>query len=48
MIQIKFFASLRESIGTSSLNLEYAGESTVADVAKELVERGEEWRLLDF
>ena len=47
MIQIKFFASLRESIGTSSLNLEYAGESTVADVAKELVERGEEWRLLE-
>ena len=41
MIQIKFFASLRESIGISSLNLEYAGESTVADVAKELVERGE-------
>ena len=47
MIQIKFFASLRESIGISSLNLEYAGESTVADVAKELVERGEEWRLLE-
>ena len=32
MIQIKFFASLRERIGTSSLNLEYAGENTVADV----------------
>ena len=47
MIQIKFFASLRERLGTSSLNLEYTGEDTVADVAQELVERGEVWRLLE-
>ena len=47
MIQIKFFASLRERLGTSSLNLQYAGENTVADIEQELVERGEEWRFLE-
>jgi len=47
MIQVKFFASLRERLGTGSLNFEYAGESSVAEVAQELISRGDKWQLLD-
>lgn len=46
MIQIKFFASLRERIGAASVNLEYTGEKTVEDVENHLLERGEQWKLL--
>lgn len=46
MIQVLFFASLRERVGTANLNLEYTGERTVADVERHLLERGEKWQLL--
>ncbi len=46
MIQIRFFASLRERIGAGEVNLEYAGEKTVADIQRNLIERGEKWQLL--
>jgi len=46
MIHIRFFASLRERVGLASLNCEYAGENTVADLLGVLFERGDKWRLL--
>lgn len=46
MIQIKLFASLRERLGAESVNFEYGGEYTVADVTRELVELDEKWKLL--
>lgn len=46
MIQILFFAHIREKTGTSSINLEYSGEQTVADVIKHLIERDEDLNLL--
>ena len=46
MIQIHFFARLREHLGTASLNFEVNGEKTVADIIKVLVSRGEQWQLL--
>lgn len=46
MIHIKIFASLRERIGLSSLNCEYSGEHTVADLLRALLERGENWHFL--
>lgn len=47
MIKLMFFANLREGLGTGAINFEYAGEKTVADVAQELVARGDKWRLLE-
>ncbi len=46
MIHVRFFASVREKLGQAGVNLEYAGEDTIADVMKRLEERGENWQLL--
>ena len=46
MIQIRFFASLRERLGLSSMNFEYAGEKTVNELMIELIEKGDRWLLL--
>jgi len=46
MIKIHFFASLSERLGCSNINLEYAGEHTVADVKQRLLEKGHSWSLL--
>jgi molybdopterin synthase sulfur carrier subunit len=41
MIQIRFFANLRERIGTATMNFEYSGEQTVADIKNQLVLKDE-------
>lgn len=46
MIKLKFFAQLRERLETPSLNVEYAGQQTVADLKQELVNSGGKWLLL--
>lgn len=44
MIQIRYFASLRERLGTGSEELESPGaETTVADIAATLRHRGAPW-----
>ena len=47
MIHIHFFAQLRERLDCTNLNLDYAGEETVADLKKNLIERGNKWQWLD-
>lgn len=46
MIHIRFFASLRERLGLASVNIEYSGEKTVADLLSELFEKGDQWLML--
>jgi molybdopterin synthase sulfur carrier subunit len=46
MIQIRFFASLRERLGLSSMNFEYSGEKTVNELMIELIDKGDRWLLL--
>lgn len=46
MIQIRFFASLRERIGTTAINFEYSGEKTVADIKQQLIQKSENLLLL--
>ncbi|MEQ3657803.1 MAG: molybdopterin converting factor subunit 1 [Glaciecola sp.] len=46
MVKLKFFAQLRERLGTASINIEYAGQKTVADLKDALLEQGEKWTLL--
>lgn len=46
MIQVKFFANLREKLGKESVNFEYAGEKTVADIRAQLADKSEQWHLL--
>ena len=47
MIQIHFFAQLRERLDCAKVNLEYAGQHTVEDVKQHLLTRGEDWQLLN-
>jgi molybdopterin synthase sulfur carrier subunit len=45
MIQIRYFASLRERLGTGSESIEAPGkETTVAEIAAVLRRRGAPWR----
>jgi len=46
MIQLRFFASLRERLGSSSINFEYSGQKTVNELMIELFEKGDRWLLL--
>jgi len=46
MINIRFFAFLRERLGTDSLNYEFTDEKTVSDIKQKLIARGEPWTLL--
>ena len=46
MINIRFFAILREQLGVDSLHYEYTNEQTVADIKQKLIEQGEPWTML--
>lgn len=46
MINIRFFAFLRERLGTDTLDYEFTDEKTVSDIKKKLIARGEPWTLL--
>ncbi|VUS21833.1 molybdopterin synthase sulfur carrier subunit [Klebsiella huaxiensis] len=45
MINVLFFAQVRELLGTDSLTLEPNGLSTVEAVRQQLVTRGDRWAL---
>lgn len=44
MINIVFFAALREQLGCASLSLEGNDLATVADIIKQLSARSEQWQ----
>ncbi|MFT6328133.1 MAG: molybdopterin synthase sulfur carrier subunit [Bermanella sp.] len=46
MINIRFFAILRERLGVDSLAYEYSDEKTVDDIKQNIIARGEPWTLL--
>jgi molybdopterin synthase sulfur carrier subunit len=46
MINIRFFAILRERLGVDSLAYEYSNEKTVDDIKQNIIARGEPWTLL--
>ncbi|MGJ8674402.1 MAG: molybdopterin converting factor subunit 1 [Pseudoalteromonas sp.] len=46
MINIRFFAFLRERLGTDTLDYEFTDEKTVSDIKQKLIARGEPWTLL--
>jgi molybdopterin synthase sulfur carrier subunit len=46
MINIRFFAFLRERLGTDTLDYEFTDEKTVSDIKHKLIARGEPWTLL--
>ncbi len=46
MINIRFFAYLRERLDVGSLDYELSVEETVADVLNQLIAKGEPWTLL--
>ena len=46
MINVQFFASLRERLGCANINMEYAGEQSVTALKLQLLARGEQWRAL--
>jgi len=46
MMTVNFFASIRERIGTSNIQLEYSGEVTVSDLVEHLISKRENWKLL--
>lgn len=43
MIYVKFFASLRETLNTSSIEMPWRDGLSVGDVLDELKHRGEKW-----
>lgn len=46
MIQIRFFASLRERLGQSSFNFDYCDETTVSELVDALLNQSDQWLLL--
>lgn len=46
MINIRFFAILRERLGVESLAYEYSDEKTVDDIKQNIIARGDPWTLL--
>mmetsp|Transcript_14767 Transcript_14767/g.47063 ORF Transcript_14767/g.47063 Transcript_14767/m.47063 type:complete len:82 (+) Transcript_14767:3856-4101(+) len=46
MIHIRFFASLRERLGSDSMNFEYSGEQTVSQLLSELYEKSDNLLML--
>ncbi len=46
MIEVHFFAQLRERLDCASLRIEYPGRSCVADIRRLLAERGGNWEVL--
>lgn len=43
MIEVLYFASLREAVGVAKSSHDFAGATTVADVIATLKSRGEPW-----
>ncbi len=46
MINIRFFAFLRERLGTDTLDYEFTDEKTISDIKQKLIASGEPWTLL--
>lgn len=46
MISIRFFASLREALGVSSLEYELVNEKNVLELKQSLIELDDKWQLL--
>jgi molybdopterin synthase sulfur carrier subunit len=46
MINIRFFAMLRERLGVDKVDFQYTDEKTVFDIKQKLIARGEPWTLL--
>lgn len=46
MINIRFFAMLRERIGVDKVDYEFTDEKTVSDIKQKLIAQGEPWTLL--
>lgn len=46
MINIRFFAYLREALGVDSIAFENEGAKSVNDIKQQLVAKGEPWTLL--
>jgi molybdopterin synthase sulfur carrier subunit len=46
MINIRFFAMLRERLGVDKVDYEYTDEKTVSDIKQKLIAQGEPWTLL--
>ena len=46
MINIRFFAYLRERLDVGSIDYEITAEKTVADIMEQLIAKGEPWTLL--
>jgi molybdopterin synthase sulfur carrier subunit len=46
MINIRFFAMLRERLGVDKVDFQYTDEKTVCDIKQKLIARGEPWTLL--
>jgi molybdopterin synthase sulfur carrier subunit len=46
MINIRFFAMLRERLGVDKVDFQYTDEKTVSDIKQKLIARGEPWTLL--
>ncbi|MFT4732278.1 MAG: molybdopterin synthase sulfur carrier subunit [Gammaproteobacteria bacterium] len=46
MINIRFFAMLRERLGVDKVDYQYTDEKTVSDIKQKLIARGEPWTLL--
>jgi molybdopterin synthase sulfur carrier subunit len=46
MINIRFFAILREQLGVESLAFDYTNEKTVLDIKRKLIAQGEPWTIL--
>lgn len=46
MIEVHFFANIREKLGCSVMNMEYNGQQTVGDVKQHLIQQGVPWNIL--
>lgn len=47
MIDIHFFAQLREQLDCAYIRIEYSGQRTIGDIKKNLSEQGQNWQALD-
>lgn len=46
MINVSFFAMIREHLGCENIRLEYEGQHNIADIKETLASRGDEWGIL--
>lgn len=47
MFQLHFFASLRERLGCSVMNMEYTGQQDVEEIKQYLIGQGAPWNMLE-